>query len=456
MVKKITPFQAFLFHVLLGVVAKYLPIVLTAYYLAFIVYAGLRIHQSQDSGHCAGRYVLYVMGMEIVYRIGGATIIYELGKYACITLLLLGIASRSSRSDIRPFFIYLLLLLPAVALTSSEGDFKEYINTILFSLGGPITLALSGMYFFKRKIWINDLWQLARMAVLPGVSLVTVLFLGPAVGAVELMAESNFELSGGFGPNQVSTALGYFALLLVFANWNREVLTFNKWIDYLLIALFLFRGLLTFSRGGTFAFVFTILGTTVAMMILSGRFRRHIVKYALYLVFLVSLGGGLFFMANKATDNWLLYRYQGVSTFQVATGTEKVNHSYLSGREDIAEAEFELFMDNWFTGVGAGMSSVVRASLFEGHLAMASHSEFSRMLAEHGLFGMLSLLLLLVIYPIRRIGLRQTMLSKQFFFFFYILGLMTMLHASMRLALPGVIAGFAFATIVVGQRPNLR
>lgn len=441
-------FQPFVVHIILGIIAKFAPVALTAYFLAFVAFATIRIIQSSDRNLLSARYALYVAGFEIVYRISGFTLVYELGKYACMLFLLLGSMLRTRQSNFKPFLFYLLLLLPAILVTPIDFGFNVYRNTVMFSLSGPITLALSGMYFYGRSITEDDLWKILRIAILPGISLLTVLALGPSVKSVELISESNFALSGGFGPNQVSTALGYFAVLLAFASLNGKVITANKVTDYLLLALFLFRALLTFSRGGIFAFIFTILGSTIAMIVFSGSFRKHAFKYSAYVVVLMVAGFCMFFVANKLTDNWLLYRYTGVSTYEVTTGQEKLNHSYLSGRERIADEEMELFKENWLIGVGAGMSKRIREITSNESAAVASHSEFSRMLAEHGVLGGLSMLLLLVWLPLIRITRKQSAMSKQFFFLFFIMGCMTMLHAAMRLALPGVIVGFAFATIL--------
>lgn len=450
MINKNSVLQALAIHVVLGILAKYLPIALTAYYFAFVAYAAIRISQTSDRNMAAARYVMYVVGFEIVYRISGNTIVYEFGKYACMLLLLLGVIA-SRKSNIKPFLIYILLLIPAIFLTSVDGGFNEFRNTVMFSLSGPITLALSGMYFYRKRIEEDDLWKILRTAFLPGVSLLVVLALGPSIESVELISDSNFALSGGFGPNQVSTALGYFALLLAFAKMNGKVLTFSKRIDYLLILFLVLRALLTFSRGGVFSFLLTILGTAIAMTIFSGSFRKNLFRYTTYIIVLMLTGLATFFVANKLTDNWLLYRYQGVSTYEVMTGREKLNHSYLSGREQIADEELQLFKENWITGVGAGMSRLVREQTSSASIVFASHSEFSRILAEHGILGLLSMLLLLVWLPFNRIFRSQTVLSKLFFFLFFIMGCMTMLHASMRLALPGVIIGFAFAIILPMQ-----
>ena len=100
------------------------------------------------------------------------------------------------------------------------------------------------------------------------------------------------------------------------------------------------------------------------------------------------------------------------------------------------------------------MSTVIRG---ENSQMKAAHSEPTRLLAEHGLFGVVALFLLIVRSPFNHFVLVRSTLSRKFFLLFFIFGFMTTLHAAMRLALPGVLIGFSFAAIVSsvdrGRRP---
>lgn len=432
-----------LLHLCLGVLAKFMPPAFWLVYAGTVILGTVQVVATRDKDHCAAKYALYLMGMEILYRMSGGGIFWELGKYACIWLFICGMMVRGRQSRIGPFLLYLVLLLPAIALTSSDSGFNAYRRMVMFNLSGPISLAVSGMYFYQRKIDEDQLWSIQRCAILPAFSVLALLFLGPSVSDVEINAESNFSLSGGFGPNQVSTALGYFLLLLFFAMWNRRVLTWNIWTDYLLAGLVAYRALLTFSRGGLFAVVIAVGVSFLGLLVLSRDFRSRFGKYSMILCLAAVAASGIFYIANKATGNWVLYRYQGLDSSEVEHGENLREGSYLTGRENLAAAELDIFLDNWVTGVGLGMSVELRRF----HSEVSTHSEPSRLMAEHGILGLFALCLLLVVFPADRLLKDRNMLSQQFFLLFFVLGINTMLHAAMRMAMPGVVTGFAFALV---------
>jgi O-antigen ligase len=64
-------------------------------------------------------------------------------------------------------------------------------------------------------------------------------------------------------------------------------------------------------------------------------------------------------------------------------------------RQTLVEEDLELWKENPVLGVGPGMSKYYRASLLG--MEVASHTEFTRLLSEHGTFGLLALLVLVAI-----------------------------------------------------------
>ena len=77
------------------------------------------------------------------------------------------------------------------------------------------------------------------------------------------------------------------------------------------------------------------------------------------------------------------------------------------------------------------------------HDGLAAHTEFTRLLSEHGTVGMIFMIVIFVIIPI---GIIQRMDDDSlllFFVGFYCLSLLTMFHSAMRLALPGVLYGLS-------------
>ena len=64
------------------------------------------------------------------------------------------------------------------------------------------------------------------------------------------------------------------------------------------------------------------------------------------------------------------------------------------GRDRLLAADLQVWLTHPILGVGPGQSRHAHFSL--GHTALATHSEYARLLAEHGMFGLMSLVLLLV------------------------------------------------------------
>lgn len=449
------PKAAIVFHILLGMAAKLTPLVFGVYFIGVVFWGIAEVFLVRDRLHCAARYALYVMSLEITYRLGGVYLGYEAGKYGCAALFLAGLLAGSPRSRPWPFLCYLLLLLPAITLTDVSGGVFEWRKAVLFNLSGPLLLGTAGMYFFGRRVDSGSLWEMLRLSVLPSLSLLTVLFLGPAVGDVEMVSKSNFELSGGFGPNQVATALGLWLTMFVFAWFHGKNLTAHRYLDYTIAALVLVRGLLTFSRGGVMTAAFAIICLAGVAFFRPNRLREFSGRSVIVLLGICVAASLVFLYVNKLTDNWLLYRYKGLNSFEARTGVAEGKGDYLAHRGRIAEQELTLFFEGGLTGIGVGMAKQMRSDRFGDEFA--SHSEWSRLLAEHGLFGLVALLLVVVILPFRRLCVRQISVSREFFVVFFIFGVATAFHAAMRMAIPGVIIGFSFAMIArrIAKMPRL-
>ena len=82
----------------------------------------------------------------------------------------------------------------------------------------------------------------------------------------------------------------------------------------------------------------------------------------------------------------------------------------------------------------------------------SSHSEVTRLFAEHGMFGIASLLIL-IIFPFIHFR-RNNNESKPMLIAFMVLALLTMSHSAMRLAIPGFLYGLSLVRPVAtgGQR----
>ena len=92
-----------------------------------------------------------------------------------------------------------------------------------------------------------------------------------------------------------------------------------------------------------------------------------------------------------------------------------------------------MFLDHPFLGVGVGKNVELRKELTG--IEAASHNELTRMLAEHGSFGLLALIILFLNPLILHLGDRQNIFALSFLVFW----LLTINHAAMRTAAPAFI-----------------
>jgi O-antigen ligase len=447
---KSTYFILIIIHILIGIAGNYAPGIPGYFYLAVTVFFIYDIIKHRDGGARAGFYALYIIGFEIVYRISEANIAWEAGKYFSIGVLLVGLIINQKRNLPWIFLFLLFLLIPALFLTSNPNP-EIVRQMIMFNILGPISLVLSGMYFYKRKV-IGDVYLNGlRLAFLPAFALVVVISLKSGLGGIQFSSlESNPAAAGGFGANQVSTVIGWFLLLLVLHRIIGKRITPFAWLDWGMVAILLIRGLVTLSRGGMMGFTIAFFAAFIVLWVKQRSFRvrtREMIPYAMLGLFFVI---GTIWYTNKITNNYLLYRYMGVSNSELRTGIPSDNASYLTGRGEIMKGDIAAFKQFPLFGVGYGMAAKWHA-LYFGHAA-AAHTEYARLLSENGVLGLVFMLIAFVWLPVSFFFKMPYPLSRAFFIAFLLLSILTMFHAATRLALPGVLYGFSF--MYFGQGRN--
>ena len=112
----------------------------------------------------------------------------------------------------------------------------------------------------------------------------------------------------------------------------------------------------------------------------------------------------------------------------------------LTGRALIYKIDLHIFSDYFITGVGPGQANELRQQYGYGQQA-AAHTEFSRMLAEHGILGLISLIILIAV-SIFHLSKHNSVTNKFIRILFGILALLTMGHSAMRLVMPSFVYGF--------------
>ena len=453
---------AIVLHALLGVAARYQPALCTAWFVTVATVGVADILRHRDRDDRAALWVLYLCAFEIVYRMGRAYLLWEMGKYFCMAALLAGILARPDQFRRGGVFVWLFFLLipgAAVSLYYGDNDPVYLRKLILQHLSGPLTLVLSGWYFYRRPVADERLKMLLQAAVWPMISVLVLLFLGKKVSEISFATVSNAAASGGFGANQVSTALGFGVALLAYARFRGWRLSGFALLDWLLLALLLYRCILTFSRGGLYASVGAVLLAFLVTYASTSAWRRQFGRLFVRLSLFVMLLVAAIWQINQVTKNALWLRLQGKTMFETKQGyrIQEDKQGYLTNRGSLMRNELTAFSEYPFWGVGAGRGTLYRQERFARKFA--SHTEHTRLLGEHGIFGVLILLCFYVLMPLRHFLRLLTPEQRFWFVLWFVLANATMFHAQMRLSMPGVVFGLAFVSMaaagaLTGKHPD--
>jgi hypothetical protein len=414
-------------HVLLAFVIYTIPF-LSKFYGLLIPFLGtVLLLNTKNRNNEALVLAAYVVGSEVLLRMTGGNVAHEIAKYEVIYFLVLGMFFSGTSKNSILYVVFILLLLPGVYIGANVlGSEVDVRKAILFNILGEVTLFVSAIYCYQRKVTLQQLEYILKALALPIVSILTYLFLyTPSIKDVVTGTQSNFETSGGFGPNQVSTVLGlgmfcFFALLVVFSKTKKLQIVH---LIFLIIASF--RGIVTFSRGG----VFTAVAMITAFMFILYWFTNAKAKNLILVLSVgaVLIGGGVWSYSVTQTGGMIENRYANKD----ARGREKEDR--LGGREEIAGTELTMFMENPIWGIGVGKNKEYREQMTG--IVAASHNEITRLLAEHGVFGITAFVILLFTPLILYFNNREHIFLLPFFIFW----VLTINHAAMRIAAPAFI-----------------
>lgn len=430
-------YKLIIFHALFGILIFAFKPFATVYFLFISAFLGYKILKVSKKNKVF--YVLlacaYIVGAEVFLRMNNGTIFYEASKYLVILYVLLGMFSVSFTNRAFSYVLYILLLLPGVFVAVTEMGFETNIRkAIAFNLSGPICLGLVAVFCYRKTVTFKQMRVILLGFLMPLLSMTVYLFLfTPDVSAVIDGTGSNFATSGGFGPNQVATVLGLAMFVLAVRFFlSKEALPF-KLLDLGILALVGFRAIVTFSRGGVLTAAIMVVAFVGLFYLRVNLKKKFQIKFSL----LLFAGAILFmwFISSVQTSGLIDKRYAN----QDALGRSK--EDVTTGRSELLAFEFKEFIDNPFFGIGVGKVKEVRFN--ETGVVAASHNEMSRIVAEHGLFGVIAFLILLIAPLILRLRNRTNI----FFYSFYAFWLLTINHSAMRIAAPAFIYGLCLLNI---------
>ena len=436
--------QLLALHVGLAVVLFFIPF-LSKIYALLIAVMGVYYIISKNNQNNEVFYVsAYLVGAEVFLRMTGGNLNNEYVKTIVSLLMLLGFVLSGFSKNSIVYWLYFLLLIPGIIVTMSNQNLDfEIRKAITFNISGPVCLGLCALYCYQRTISYNQLHNGLIFLGLPIVSTLTYLLLyNPSVREVVTGTQSNFATSGGFGPNQVATILGIgmfvFFCQLVFLSKSKRMMLLN---GFLLVTCS-YRAIVTFSRGGVISGVAMIVCVILATYFLANTSGKRKVSWIVFVTGILALS--IWTYSVIQTSGLIAKRYAN----QDAAG--RVKEDRLGGREQILGTELELFKENPIMGVGVGMGKSYRGEMLGEEVA--THNEMTRLLAEHGMFGVLILLILLVTPIILYVLNYQNI----YFFSFYFFWLLTINHAAMRIAAPAFVYALTLLKLVIEPAPKVQ
>lgn len=378
--------------------------------------------------------VAYLAGSEVLWRMTDARVPWDTVKYLLpLVLLCAGIrVGRSSRVAL-PAYFYFVLLLPSLLLTLSELSGRAARVQVTFYLMGPLGLAAAAWFFSTLDIDPAGFrrFVLAFLAPVTGVASIAIYSTATAE-QLRFRAGSNFVTSGGFGPNQVSSALGLAALLVVLFLLTARATGWLRTLLVVTVCVLVGQGLLTFSRGGIWGAAIPAV-LSAAYLARDRRVRVQVIGSAAVLSALVA------FVLLPRLD-----------VFTQGALSERFADRGTTHRAEFMRLDLETWMEHPVMGVGPGMGKSERASA--GFVDFASHTEYTRMVAEHGIFGLAALVLVLGI-AVARMARAAGPADRALAAALLAWALVYMAHAGTRTAAPAVVFGLAMARFAGHGRP---
>ena len=412
----------YLAHIPLAIFMYRMGVIATAHAMVTLaVGVGYALSPSRRSERVA--YVgAYIAGAEVLWRMTNAQVFWEFGKYATVTIFLITMLRTGRLKGPALMLGYFALLLPSIAVILVRVDPSEARGYVSFNLSGPLAMTVAACFFSQLKMSPEQVQRLFLVAIGPIIGIASVTFLGiRTVNQIAFTGESNVASSGGFGPNQVSAALGLGALFaLMFILLGKSGNTTRLLVFGGLVFMSV-QSAMTFSRGGLYDFAGAVALASIYML-RDARMRRRFLFVGIVIFVL-----GSYVIIPQLED------FTGGALGSRFRDTETTN------RIPILQRELRVWEEHPLLGVGPGGGKLAGASM--------AHTEFARMPAEHGLLG-IAAFFLLVTAAVKTIARAQSMKAKAFSISMIGWSFLFMLNTGMRLLAPAFAFGLAFATIL--------
>jgi hypothetical protein len=370
----------------------------------------------------------YMVGSEVLWRMITDALPWESAKYGLTLIFSSALVSRFGiRSLVAPGLCF-ALLLPSATVTVNEVTPAELRGMLSFNLSGPLSLAVSAAFFSRVELTPAMVLRVFLLLVAPVVAIGSIVVFNIITAEqLKFTFESNFATSGGFGPNQVSLALGLGALACFWCLLQTGL----RWpMRCVLFPLMLWLGAqcaLTFSRGGMLGAAISA-GLALVFLMLDPDARKKVI-----LVVPLLVAAGYFFIWPALVD------------FTGGNLAVRYNETSLSHRDELGSEDIDVWMRSPVLGVGPGLSP-------RHHLnGVASHTEFTRLLAEHGFFGAVAIGLMLI-FGLCNVYRARAALGKALVASALAWSLLFMVNSAMRTVAPSFMYGLSCCMVAYPTR----
>lgn len=318
--------------------------------------------------------ITLLAGCDIYYRqliVAGMTSIipWEFSKYCSIILCFTFYIFNSKYIKQRYsslFNLFIILCIPSVIIGcfSTNMTYLSIKNTISGYFSGILSLYAICKAFDGISINPKDIKKIAKYFFL-GMIPTSVFLLKNLlnISSITFSNNSSYEFAG-YGPIHVSTSISFLISLLfitnyIFGFWK------NKKTIYLVCIFYLILMILTFSRSGLFILLITF---------------------------------GIIFFTHTKIKNLMLplafiYTFIYYMLFPTLNDTpyaaieKRFSEATPGSRIKLIKSDLEIWFNNPVFGVGLGLAKKNR-NILVGSTNAKSHTEYTRFLAEQGIFGL--------------------------------------------------------------------
>lgn len=340
--------------------------------------------------------IAYLVFLEPAIRRYGLSLPYLLFSYILpiwMILILVVLRAHPNFNAMTTWYGFYFLLDTIGLIQASLSKFSRTVWAPTFAL---FSLVLVGS---QLKFTRQDVMKICSGCLVGILSIATIMSKIYFSGQLIVWnVSSNFQTSGGMGPNQVSMLMGIGVFFCIIFTIHSSYLLWR--LFYIGCSLLLITVLLlTFSRGGFYLLLASILIYSVLNYGISLRSILGLLGFAAIVWFAFSV-------AQDTTQGKLVERFQEFNT---------------SNRFTLLQHGWNIFQDN-LLGVGTGNFYTVAGRQEYFGIVSGAHNELTRAMVEHGVPGIviwllffLSVILTLLRTPQKQLRAFQLALATFFF-----------------------------------------